>query len=262
MHTKSNFCILVCLLFFSSIFLHPGENGMTDRIKLYAIRYGNSRYYTKYIFYGNKENRTVDFDWLFYVLRINEKIILIDTGFNDPVISARFGINWADPAKLLEENLGIRPADVTDVIITHNHFDHIGCVDRFVNADLYMNRTDLDDYMNNGMKKITDFLKADKKLITFNEELILFDKITVRHIGGHSAGSCAVYLRFKDKKIIITGDECYLKENYLEKIPVGTYFNVSKNKAFINSLKDEDILTMHEPSIVGKGTDHRLIYEE
>ncbi len=64
------------------------------------------------------------------VLRGNDRIILVDTGvghkLNDKLKNI-YAVDYSqyEPVKALAEK-GIKPEEVTDVIITHLHFDHIG----------------------------------------------------------------------------------------------------------------------------------------
>jgi glyoxylase-like metal-dependent hydrolase (beta-lactamase superfamily II) len=87
------------------------------------------------------------------LLRSNDRTILIDTG-NSPQMPQKlldiYGITYEDYS--LERSLdlvGVRPAEVTDVILTHLHFDHAGGAvgadggPRFTNATYYVQREQL-----------------------------------------------------------------------------------------------------------------------
>lgn len=92
------------------------------------------------------------------LLRSEEKTILVDTG-NSPFMNAKlldiYGVDFAtyDIEQSLAE-LGVRPEDVTDVILTHLHFDHVGgavkrnsdgdAVPRFSNAWYHVQKEHFD----------------------------------------------------------------------------------------------------------------------
>lgn len=84
------------------------------------------------------------------LLRSSDRTILVDTG-NSPWMSEKlqeiYGISYEQYS--LERSLelaGVRPAEVTDVVLTHLHFDHAGGAvtpegaPRFTNATYYVQR--------------------------------------------------------------------------------------------------------------------------
>ncbi len=225
----------------------------SQKYELYAIKYGESKFISKNIFYNDKENKYYDFSWLFYLIKISDKIILIDTGFSDKYLADQFNIKLTDPIYLLKK-LKIEPENVTDIILTHSHFDHIGNINKFINANIFIEKNELDYFFKySDLKPIKEFLKNNKKIITFDKLITLYNIINIKKIGGHTIGSSIVELNFKEKHYMIIGDECYLNENINLKIPVGTFFNHEKNKNFINNLdnnKKNIYLTFHEPSIL------------
>ena len=68
-----------------------------------------------------------NFSCCVYVLKINNKNILIDTGSK----TAR--------QELIEDlkQLNLAPEDITTIILTHNHYDHIENIEIFPKAKLY-----------------------------------------------------------------------------------------------------------------------------
>lgn len=70
-----------------------------------------------------------------YILKINNKIILIDTSTKD---------NMPELLKDLEE-LNIKSGQVNIILLTHNHWDHTGNIDIFENAKIYGDKKDFKD---------------------------------------------------------------------------------------------------------------------
>lgn len=70
-----------------------------------------------------------------YMLRINNKIILIDTSTRE---------NQNEFLNDLKE-LKINPLDVNIILLTHNHWDHTGNIDVFENAKIYGDKKDFKD---------------------------------------------------------------------------------------------------------------------
>ena len=64
-------------------------------------------------------------------IKTENRVILIDTGigdYHDPKFLQRFAVTGdSDPLlKTLKEELSIEPSQVTDLVVSHLHFDHIG----------------------------------------------------------------------------------------------------------------------------------------
>jgi glyoxylase-like metal-dependent hydrolase (beta-lactamase superfamily II) len=83
---------------------------------------------------GEPDGRIDYFVWL---VRGGGRTLLIDTGFGARAAAARRRTLLRCPGDGLRA-LGVEPADVTDVVITHLHYDHAGNTDLFPNARFYL----------------------------------------------------------------------------------------------------------------------------
>lgn len=74
------------------------------------------------------------------LIKDGTKNILIDTGIGDyhgEKFESRFGIvGQASPLELSLKEVGLDPADITDLIISHLHFDHVGGIGKFINGKI------------------------------------------------------------------------------------------------------------------------------
>lgn len=65
---------------------------------------------------------------MIYLMKTQNRLILADAGYETmPGFDMR---DFIGPVKAFEKT-GIKPEDITDVIITHAHHDHIECVSKF-----------------------------------------------------------------------------------------------------------------------------------
>lgn len=88
---------------------------------------------------------TVELPFSFCLAVSGERKVLIDTGFmeTEASFSRKFGAHeWVSPVRLLDE-LGISPEEITDIVLTHCHFDHAGSVAEFPNAMIHVQRSEL-----------------------------------------------------------------------------------------------------------------------
>ncbi len=217
-------------------------------MEIIAFKYGESLFSTEKIFYKDNRHELVPFSWLFYLIKNSGKFILVDTGFSTEMFIERYKIeNYENPLKILKNN-NIQPEEITDLIITHAHFDHVGNISKFPHASIFIQSDEL-----KGLSKHMDTSRFGKQIVEFNDKLEIGNTgISVVKIGGHTSGSSIVKVNSAEGDIIITGDEAYLYENIVKDIPIGTYHNAEKNRLFIKSLNKsiKNVFTFHDPSIV------------
>jgi glyoxylase-like metal-dependent hydrolase (beta-lactamase superfamily II) len=82
---------------------------------------------------------------MFWLLKgENGRNILVDVGFID---TTKTGIkNYVRPDLVLER-INIHPSDITDIIITHPHNDHIGGINLFPKAKVWMQKEDFEYFV-------------------------------------------------------------------------------------------------------------------
>ena len=89
--------------------------------------------------------------YCFGLVRSADRCVLVDTGFADDAIydrlSAKYGdTRWSHPVDVLAR-VGVRADQVDTILLTHNHFDHAGCVDAFPSARVWIQRREIDRYV-------------------------------------------------------------------------------------------------------------------
>jgi glyoxylase-like metal-dependent hydrolase (beta-lactamase superfamily II) len=90
---------------------------------------------------------TIDLPFAFVLARNGKRNILIDCGFmkegNGVAVAERFGIpTWISPVRMVAE-MGVKAEDITDIVLTHGHFDHMGSIEKFPNAVLHLQKREL-----------------------------------------------------------------------------------------------------------------------
>lgn len=106
---------------------------------IWVLEYSHApEYAVSGVLYGEHNRGTVNLPYAYVVLKSAERVLMVDVGYNysryGKTLADRFGvIGWQPPVTVLAE-VGLKPEDVTDVIVTHAHFDHFGNVQDFPNA--------------------------------------------------------------------------------------------------------------------------------
>lgn len=212
-------------------------------MKLTAFRYGTTEINEGMAFTGGDKNVKIPISLLFFLLEIDNRKILIDTGCDTMPGFPLF--EFKKPIEVLED-YGIKAEDISDVLITHAHGDHIDCVRYYKAAEIYINE--------NEETQAKRYVSDINKLHTFRESLILNDNVCFKYIGGHSPGSSIVLINTPDTVYVLCGDECYTKENLHYAKPTASSFNIEKSSEFVNEYRKEKYtpIIFHDEKLVEK----------
>ncbi|HLI00362.1 MAG TPA: N-acyl homoserine lactonase family protein [Acidimicrobiales bacterium] len=120
---------------------------MSDDVQVHAVRFATnettrSGNYLRYGVYGQPD-ATFNIDYFFWVIRGAHGVMVLDTGFDRPVAGRRGQQHLATMAEGLAA-VGVTPADVRTVVLSHLHFDHVGNLELFGEAELVAQADELD----------------------------------------------------------------------------------------------------------------------
>ncbi len=207
-------------------------------IKLYAIRYGiGFKYGTEgTVLQGRQkpEKMIEDFPFCYYLAKVNNHIILFDTGFREQKLAKTMGVQLLPIEKEIKEVLGENLC-VDTIVLTHSHWDHIQNIDLYPQARLIMTRATYEQALEEGTESIKDYLIKHKMIYLVDEEEIIYNVFQLKLVGGHTKDSSIIRFDYQGQKYCITGDECYIQRNMLENIPVGISVAPEKNKKIIST---------------------------
>jgi glyoxylase-like metal-dependent hydrolase (beta-lactamase superfamily II) len=135
------------ILLISIFFLHGSKSAWSQAKKydVYALKFASSGHPWPISDWVDKgpANDSVHIDFMIWLIKGNGKNILVDAGFlNDIPDAKEFAIvNYIRPDSTLLK-LGLQPTDITDIILSHPHWDHIDGLDLFPNAQVWMQQDD------------------------------------------------------------------------------------------------------------------------
>ena len=149
--------------------------------------------------------------------------ILIDTGLGN-----KHEVKFYQPHNLkdiLEEvdKIGYKPSQITDIVLTHLHFDHCGyatyfnedkkAVPTFPNATYWLSKAQWDNYRNPCLYEKDAFFAENiepifesNQLILLEEDTELFEGFTLKLYDGHTPGQIAAFIDAENQKIVYPGD--------------------------------------------------------
>jgi glyoxylase-like metal-dependent hydrolase (beta-lactamase superfamily II) len=197
-------------------------------------------------------------------------MILVDAGFSDDMeINPKF-IKCIRPDKMLER-INIRPDDITDIIITHPHWDHIGGIDLFPNAHVWIQKRDYEYFVGtawqdsgnaNGFNR-KDVIKIvqrnlDEKLTLVNgDDVEILPGIRVFIGSKHTFESQYVLIDLGSEKVIIASDNAWFYYNLTSVLPIPLTFdsiayikNLQRMKTMVSNI--DYIIPGHDPLVFSK----------
>src|SRR6476620_1458081 len=113
-----------------------------------AIRYGTIRDFpVSELVIGAPEAEKVDIAMVVWLVRGSGRNVLFDSGFHREKWLNEFPA-FADYLRPDEavKLAGVRPEDVTDVVISHAHWDHMGGIDLFPKAAVWIQKQEFAYY--------------------------------------------------------------------------------------------------------------------
>ncbi|MBT4690724.1 MAG: MBL fold metallo-hydrolase [Rhodospirillaceae bacterium] len=153
------------------------------------------------------------------LIRHGDRIALVDVG--------SFG-----QRHLLQEQLaerGLKPADVTDILLTHSHYDHSINWTLFGHANIAIGKEELDWSLQQpwGETVVPELYVRELKdwptLQTAADGDEVFPGITAHMSPGHTPGSLVFVLNTGEGDMIFTGDACKNRAELLSRAADMTY---------------------------------------
>jgi glyoxylase-like metal-dependent hydrolase (beta-lactamase superfamily II) len=201
--------------------------------QVHAIKYADQpgrRRGDNYIFTDNHDAAD-PIDFYIWLLRRGPEVILVDTGFDTAEAQARGRPVLMEPDAALAP-FGLTGADVTQLIVTHLHFDHAGGLHLFPNATIHLQAAEM--AYATGPCMCHDTLRApftaahvceavlrvySGRCIFYDGEGQVADGVTVHCIGGHSRGLQAVRVRTEAGWLVLASDAAHFYGNLWQRTP-------------------------------------------
>src|SRR5262245_58002435 len=112
-----------------------------------AIRYATVRDFAlSGLVMGAPKDARTDIAMVVWLIRGGERVILFDAGFHRPKWIAQFKVEDFVAPDAAVRLAGVEPSAVTDIIVSHAHWDHMGGIDLFPNATIWIQKAEYEYY--------------------------------------------------------------------------------------------------------------------
>ena len=166
-----------------------------------------------------------------YLLKHSQGWMLWDTGLADALAAMPNGLAPADPkathwyrpktlASQLEQ-LGVKPADIKLVAVSHTHPDHIGNVEMFPQAMLFVQRAEYDWPGANNAPRFKPEHPVTK--LEGDKDVFGDGSVTILSTPGHTPGHQSLLVKLpKTGALVLSGDAVHFKSNWDNRgVPAG-----------------------------------------
>ena len=211
--------------------------GTTPEYSIDAIRYADSPHDpVADLVIGGPKDETVDTIYAIWLIRGGGRNILFDSGFHRARWFKEWTIkNYLQPDKAVAL-AGVKPEEITDVVISHAHWDHLGGIDLFPKATVWIQREEYRYYTADAWQPGGDHGGIDpediQELVRLNtagrlrliegDDVELFPGIRAYTGGRHTFAS--QYLRVEGHPpFVLASDNVYLYRNMIEHKPSATF---------------------------------------
>ena len=198
---------------------------------VYAVRFAiYPSYPTRSLVVGADTARRSPLAFTVWLVRGGGRTMLVDAGFyRDKFMQRWKPSGYVRPSEALR-TLGVKPEDVTDIIVSHIHWDHLDGADLFPRARVWLQREEFEHHTNDSGAVLDRAIDADdaKMLASLKAsnrvQLILGDSVEVMsgirvYTGGrHTFASQFVGVHAnlaggRTGTIVLASDNAYLYEN-------------------------------------------------
>jgi N-acyl homoserine lactone hydrolase len=190
-----------------------------------------------------------------YLIHHGQDYLLWDTGIPDAVAAMPDGLPgqngapaWRRTKTLAAqlETLGVKPADIKYLAISHTHPDHIGNVEMFPNAMLLVQKAEYDWPLPSGSPRF----KPEHPVTKLEGDRDVFGdgSVMILSTPGHTPGHQSLLVKLpKTGAVLLSGDATHFKDNWdNRRVPAG---NTDKEQTLASMQRIADVLAQNHAQL-------------
>jgi glyoxylase-like metal-dependent hydrolase (beta-lactamase superfamily II) len=244
----------------------------TPVYEVFAIRYASiPDFPVSSLVAGADPGRKLSIAMTVWLVRGNGRNILVDSGFYRPQFFKSWKVEgFVKPSDAVAQ-AGVKPEEITDVIITHMHWDHADGMDLFPKARIWLQKDEYTYYtgpawqtpITHGGIDPDDVLAAVKLNLAGRLTLVNGDAqeiipgITCYTGGKHTYQSQYVGVNTRAGTVVLASDNMYLYENLEKHAPIAQTLDKDSNLRAQDRMKQlaaspRLIIPGHDPAVFEK----------
>jgi glyoxylase-like metal-dependent hydrolase (beta-lactamase superfamily II) len=196
----------------------------------------------------------LDMDYNFWVIRDDDGVTLVDTGYDVAARDWLGEIPVTTPPECLER-LEIDPASVARVITSHFHYDHIGHLGLFTAAEVVSGAAEYDywfakrdagaldgEFTTEADLAVVQRAADAGRLRLVREPARVGPSVAVHPVGGHCPGELVVTVQTATGPLVLASDAAHFYEQIEHRWPFFAFTDLDEMReglAVINRMADE-----------------------
>jgi glyoxylase-like metal-dependent hydrolase (beta-lactamase superfamily II) len=258
----------IAALFFISLLFAQSK----PQYEIYALRYATiPDFPVSSLVAGADRARKLDIAMMIWLVRGGGHNILVDSGFYREQFFRQWHVNdFVKPSETLSR-VGLKPEDITDVVITHMHWDHADGADLFPKARIWLQKEELEYYAGAAWQSprthggidpddVLALVKLNTQrragLVNGDAQEIL-PGISCYTGGKHTYASQYVTVNTAVGTVVLASDNMYLYENLEKHLPIAQSLDQDSNLRAQDRMKrlaaaPQWIIPGHDPAVMTK----------
>ena len=212
--------------------------------EVYAVRYGTLRDFpVAALVAGADTTRRTDVALMVWLVRQPDgRNVLVDAGFyRDKFMQRWKPADYRKPSEAVRA-AGVRPEDITDVIVSHVHWDHLDGADLFPNARFWIQRAEYEHHVDPAGRSrdraidsldaamLATLTRAGRVRLVDGDAREVLPGITVYTGGRHTFASQYAGVRTPRGVVVLASDNAYLYENLATRTPIAQTLDSASNR--------------------------------
>src|SRR5262245_51879423 len=238
--------------------------------EVYAIRFASIPFRVAGLVAGADTSRRLDIAMMVWLLKgSNGRNVLVDAGFYREAFVSRWRPeDFTKPSDAVAK-LGVKPEDITDIIVSHVHWDHLDGVDLFPKARIWIQREEFEHHLDvTGSVRNRGIDSADAKMLAAinrdgrvsmvdGDDKEIISGIRVYTGGKHTFASQFVGVNTTAGTVVVASDNAYLYENLSKKAAIAQTLDAASNlraQARMATLASDPRLIVpgHDPEVFAR----------
>lgn len=219
--------------------------------EVFAIRYATIKdFRAAGLIAGADTSRRMDIAMMVWLLKGPAgRNVLVDAGFQRPDLIQRWKpVDFALPSEAVAR-FGVKPEAITDVIISHIHWDHADGASLFPNARIWIQKEEFEHHVDSAGKRLANAIdSADAAMfgrlaregrvrLVDGDAREIIPGITVYTGGKHTWQSQYVGVRVAAGTIVVASDNAYTYENLEKHVAIAQTLDAASNLAAQDRMK-------------------------
>ena len=237
--------------------------------EVYAIRYASiPDFPVAALVKGADSSRKMEIAMVVWLIKGNGRNVLVDSGFYREQFFKQWKVkDFVKPSEAVAQ-AGIKPEEITDVIITHMHWDHADGMDLFPKAKIWVQKDEYSYYTGEAWQQprthggidpddvlaIVKLNMAGRVGLVNGDAQEIIPGITCYTGGKHTWQSQYVGVNTRKGAVVLASDNMYLYENLDKHLPIAATLDADSNLRAQDRMKQiaadpKFIIPGHDPAM-------------